>query len=77
MNMAQQSVEELSAKLAEHRRNLQSVEQLLLTKAGDDTLIALRNDLLTVIDLTQNLLNVRTKHEQGGTPTAPRVSLFV
>lgn len=61
----QQSVEELAAKLAEHRQNLASVDALLLQKSGDETLLKLREDLLTVIELTKNLLALRTKQEQA------------
>eukprot|EP00474_Spongospora_subterranea_P008862 CRZ09320.1 hypothetical protein [Spongospora subterranea] len=72
--MSQQSVEELAAKLAEHRQSLVSVDSLLLTKSGDETLLKLREDLLTVIEMTKNLLALRTKQEQAISQAQNRTS---
>jgi hypothetical protein len=69
----QQSVEELMTKLAEHRHSLASVDSLLLQKSGDETLLKLREDLLTVIELTKNLLQLRTKQEQAASNASSKV----
>ena len=72
--MSQQSVEELSAKLREYRSQLKSVEDMLLRKSGDETLLKLRDDLKTVIELTQDLYRLRVKQDEAAGVTQPKES---
>lgn len=55
--MADQTIRDLQAKLQEHRNQLQQVERLLQMNQShtDDTLAKLRDDLVQVIKLTEEL----------------------
>jgi uncharacterized protein YjgD (DUF1641 family) len=47
------SVQELQTKLSEHKAQLLQVERLLKLQAKDDILTKLRDDLISVIKLTE------------------------
>eukprot|EP00455_Lapot_gusevi_P025562 TRINITY_DN2694_c0_g3_i1.p1 TRINITY_DN2694_c0_g3~~TRINITY_DN2694_c0_g3_i1.p1 ORF type:complete len:314 (-),score=55.91 TRINITY_DN2694_c0_g3_i1:28-969(-) len=55
-----QTISELQAKLAEHKSQLRQVEELLITRSDDETLMKLREDLQQVIQLTEDLTHAKS-----------------
>lgn len=54
------TIRELQSKLAEHRAQLAQVERLLqMQSGGDDVLAKLRDDLIQVIRLTEELTSTK------------------
>eukprot|EP01038_Epipyxis_sp_PR26KG_P014084 gene14084-18900_t len=57
MSEAQQNTEELTSKIAVYQQQLTQVEELLLLEPTNDQFLNLKQDLLTVISLTKDLMD--------------------
>lgn len=68
--MADAQIANLQSKLAEHRSQLAQVEQLLLLKHDDEVLLKLKEDLVQVISLTEELTSTRIAKSKPAEPAA-------
>ena len=60
--MDQADLEQLQAKLPEHKEQLAQIEELLKANPNDETLLKLHADLKQVIALTEDLTKMQGKH---------------
>jgi survival-of-motor-neuron-related-splicing factor 30 len=71
----EETAAELQQKLSEYREQLREVEGLLDAEPGNEEYLQIKNDLVDVIDLTEDLLKLKLAEEghtaQPGSPDSP------